>query len=121
MSYGFELPSVDFCYRRIQHFSCFKIGPKMTNEPAHCILIPFTYHRRSERQEKVSYIHARTHRGWGQGSGHPLKNHKNIGFLSNTSPDPLKNCKATKPAFNVGPSSALQRNAIDGPLNGVLL
>ena len=26
----------------------------------------------------------------GQGSGPPLKNHKNIGFLSNTCPDPLK-------------------------------
>ena len=35
-----------------------------------------------------------------------LKNHKNIGFLSNTGPYPLKNHKATKPAFNVGPSSA---------------
>ena len=29
----------------------------------------------------------------------PLKNHKNIGFLSNTGPDPLKILKATKPAF----------------------
>ena len=42
----------------------------------------------------------------------PLKNHKNIGFLSNTGPDPLKNHKTTKPAFNVGSSSARQRNAI---------
>ena len=33
----------------------------------------------------------------------PLKNHKNIGFLG---PDTLKNHKATKPTFNVGPSSA---------------
>ena len=41
-----------------------------------------------------------------------LKNHENIGFLSNTGPDPLKNHKATKPAFNVGLSSARQRNAI---------
>ena len=40
----------------------------------------------------------------------PLKNH--LGFLSNTGPDLLKNQKATKPAFNVGPSSARQRNAI---------
>ena len=32
--------------------------------------------------------------------------------------DPLENHKATKPAFNVGPSSARQRNAI---LNGVSL
>ena len=38
----------------------------------------------------------------------PLKKHKNIRFLCNTSPDPLKNNKATKPAFNVVPSSARQ-------------
>ena len=42
----------------------------------------------------------------------PMKNHKNIGFLKKTGQDPLKNHKATKPAFNVGPSSARQRNAI---------
>ena len=37
----------------------------------------------------------------------------NIGFLSNyTGPDPLKNHKATKPAFNVVPLSARQRNAM---------
>ena len=29
--------------------------------------------------------------GGGRGSGSPLKNHKNIGFSSNTGPDPLKN------------------------------
>ena len=36
----------------------------------------------------------------------PLKNHKAIGFLSNTGPDPLNTHKATctKPAFNVGPN-----------------
>ena len=34
----------------------------------------------------------------------PLKNHKNIGLLCNTGPDLMKNHKATKPAFNVGPS-----------------
>ena len=42
----------------------------------------------------------------------PPENHKNIGFLSNTGPDPPKIYKATKPAFNVGPSSARQLNAI---------
>ena len=42
----------------------------------------------------------------------PLKNHKNICFLSNTGPDPLKSHKATKQAFNIGPRSARQRNAI---------
>ena len=41
-----------------------------------------------------------------------LKNHKNIEFLSYTGPDPLKFSKTTKPAFNVGSSSARQRNAI---------
>ena len=44
----------------------------------------------------------------GQGVQTPLKNHKKIGFLSNTGPDLLKNHKATKPAFNVGPLSARQ-------------
>ena len=39
------------------------------------------------------------------------QNHKNIGFLSNSCPDPLKNYEATELAFNVGPSSAQQRNA----------
>ena len=42
----------------------------------------------------------------------PLKNRKNIWFLSKTGPDPLKNHKATKPAFNAGPTSARKRNAI---------
>ena len=48
----------------------------------------------------------------GPGSGPPLKNHKNIGFLTNTGPDPLKDQRATKPAFNVEPSSVCQRKAI---------
>ena len=43
---------------------------------------------------------------------HPPEKSQNIGFLSNTGPDPLKNHKATKPAFNVGPSSARQPNTI---------
>ena len=43
-----------------------------------------------------------------------MKNPQNIGFLSNTDPDPLKNHKTTKQAFNVGPSSARQRNAMNG-------
>ena len=41
-----------------------------------------------------------------------LENHKSIGFLGKTGPDPMKNHKATKPAFNVGPSSVRQRNGI---------
>ena len=46
--------------------------------------------------------------GQGVPPPHPLKNHKNIVFLSNTGPDPLNNHKDTKPAFNVEPSSAHQ-------------
>ena len=46
-----------------------------------------------------------------RGSAPRLKKSQNKGFLSNTGPDPLKNHKATKPAFNVWPSSARQRNA----------
>ena len=42
----------------------------------------------------------------------PLKNQKNIGFLSNTGHDPMEDRKATKPAFNVGQQSALERNTI---------
>ena len=49
-------------------------------------------------------------RGTG-GPNPPEKKYRNIGFLSNTDPDPLK-FTATKSAFNVGPSSARQRNAI---------
>ena len=41
-----------------------------------------------------------------------LKNKKNIGFLCNTGLDPLKNYKASKPAYNVGPSSTLQVTSI---------
>ena len=65
-------------------------------------------------------MHAFTHISWvdreggggSRGSGHPLKNHKNKGFLSNTRPDFLKDHKATRPALSVGPSSASPRIAI---------
>ena len=44
----------------------------------------------------------------------PMKNHKNIGFLSNIGLDPLiNNHKTTMPAFNVGPLLSRLR---DGPL-----
>ena len=36
----------------------------------------------------------------------PLKNHKNLGFLCKTGPDPMKNPKTTMQEFNVGPSLA---------------
>ena len=56
------------------------------------------------------YEHWSHARIWGSP---PQKNHKNIGFLSNTSPDPLKNHKATKLGHH--------RPTSEMPLNGVLL
>ena len=53
----------------------------------------------------------------------PLKNHKNIEFLCNFGPDPLKSYKATKLEFNIRPSLERQRfrwRADDGPLIVVL-
>ena len=41
--------------------------------------------------------------GGGRGSGPIRKKFKNIGFHSNTGPDPLKNHKATKLGFKNGP------------------
>ena len=56
--------------------------------------------------------HVRIQRGIEAPDAPPLKNHKNIGFLTNSDPDPLKNYEATESAFNVGPSWTRQRNAI---------
>ena len=47
-----------------------------------------------DRTEKVR-LHVRIQRG-GQGVRTPLENYKNIGFLSNTGPDPLKITKLPK-------------------------
>ena len=71
-------------------------------------------------KEHVIFLHGRIQRGGGGGGGggggdtgglNPPEKSQNIGFLSNTGPDPLKNYKS-KLEFNVGPSSARQRNAI---------
>ena len=42
----------------------------------------------------------------------PMGNHNTIGFLRNTGSEPTKTRKATKSAFNFGPHSVGQRNAI---------
>ena len=52
--------------------------------------------------------HVWIQRGGDRGSGPSLKNHKNIGSLSNTGPEPLKN----QASIQCWPSSARQRNAI---------
>ena len=52
--------------------------------------------------------------GWG-GAGvlpPPLQNHKNIGFLSNTGPDPLNSHTAIKLAVGVVPSSKRHQNGV---------
>ena len=61
----------------------------------------------------LAKIHGRILKcGGGGPNTPPPPEKKNIGFLKNTGSDPLENQKATKPAFNVGPPSASQRNAI---------
>ena len=68
----------------------------------------------ADSEEAVRYARIQRGGGGNRGSGPPppQKNHKYIGFLSNTGPEILKILKATKPAFNVGPLSAHQQNAI---------
>ena len=112
-------------YKKTETFACNKLGYLANNTGAnrmHRLVCVF----RTEQSQVFSWrgigvikgdLHTQIQTGGGGGTGSPtspLENHKNIGFLSNTGPDPLKNHKATKikPAFNVGLSSARQRNAI---------
>ena len=76
-----------------------------------------TIHLHAQTLNSVVLINPRSsmggsRRGAGDPDPPPTVNHKTIGFLSNTGPDPLKNHKVTKAAFIVGQSSARQRNAI---------
>ena len=61
------------------------------------------------------YLRGRIQGGGGAGGPDPppLKNHKNIGFLSNTGPDP---CNIKKPALNVGPCQRFRLAADRDPL-----
>ena len=56
--------------------------------------------------------HADPEGGTGGQDPHPPEKSQNIGFHSNTGPNPLKYRKATKPAFNDGPSLTRHQNAI---------
>ena len=72
---------------------------------------------RKQIKIETTQLHARIQGGggWGRVSSTlppPLEKHKNIGFLSNTVQDPLENHNATRSAFDVGPLSARQQNAI---------
>ena len=69
-------------------------------------IFPLNAYTEVHVSETTTFCLAYADQEWGQGvRTSSLKNHKNIGIPSNTGP-------ATKPAFNVGPSSARQRNAI---------
>ena len=79
------------------------------------ILISFKFQTLTPREAVAQHFRCMPMRGFrGVRTPPPPENHKTLGFLNNTGLDPLKNHKATKPAFNVGvePSSARQRNAI---------
>ena len=60
--------------------------------------------------DPLKYINDMSESRGGQEVRTPMKYHKTIGFLGNTGSDPLKNHKATKPAFNAGHSLPRQRN-----------
>ena len=77
------------------------------------VTLPFSI---GQGQYKLFYLHFVQHficgsRG-GTGGPTPPEKSQNIGFSSNTGRDHLKNHKASKPALNVGSSSARQLNAI---------
>ena len=57
-------------------------------------------------------------RGGDRGSGPPLKNQKNIGSLSNTGPDPLKNHKSICSKHSM---LGHHRHTSETPFNGVSL
>ena len=61
---------------------------------------------------RLIYIMCGSRGGGGRGPDTLPEKSKKIGFFGNTGVVPLKNHKATKPAFNIGPSSARKRNAI---------
>ena len=65
---------------------------------------------KNTNQRPLSWPTPCAHPEGGQGSEPPEKS-QNIWCLSNIDPDPLKNHKATKPAFNVDH----HRRADDGP------
>ena len=80
--------------------------------PVHAsLLCTFSLEIEEDLDQIKQLVHGQISQG-DRGSGPTLKNHKNIGFHTNTGPDHLKKHKATKPSFNVGPSSAHQRNTI---------
>ena len=79
----------------------------------HCFL--FKVRVQTSGIDKINpknHANARIKRGGGGGGGGGTQNHKNIVFLSNTGQDPLKNHKTAKSAFNVGPLTARQQDAI---------
>ena len=56
-------------------------------------------------------------RGMTGGPDPSTEDHKAVGFLSNTSPDPLENHEDTKSAFNVEPSSPADDSPL--PISGI--
>ena len=76
-------------------------GPKATDRTTFGVS---KLKRKLHRLVRV-YTHVRIQRG-DSGPDPPLNSHTDIGFLSNSGPEPLKNKEATEPAFKAGPSSA---------------
>ena len=62
--------------------------------------------------------HARIQRGWNRGSGPPEKS-QNYRFFGSTVPEPLKNLKTTKLAFNVWPRRPASETLFQWPASVV--
>ena len=84
-----------------------------------CCIFYQTYFSDTDKNKAYTCVYAGRHMSIscadperGTGGSDPPEKSQNIGSLSNPGPDPLKNHEATKPAFNVGPSLARQRNPI---------
>ena len=85
---------------------------KISMECTFCILpVLLMLEQRIVGRQTCLHSWADTEEGTGCPDPPPEKS-QTLGFLSNTGQDPLKNHKATNPAFYVGPLSARQRNTI---------
>ena len=61
----------------------------------------------------LAYIHMGGSRGGGdRGSGPPLKNHENIGFLSNNGPEPLRNQAIIQCRIIISPTAKHHLNGV---------
>ena len=117
LSFSLSLSAFTTCYQSLQTVWIRKIvrrawlGANKHTKSYNLVRLCVRWSPHAERNITVFQMHATGGSRGGTEGPDPLKNHKNIGFPSNIDPDP-PNHKATKPAFNGGPLSTHQQNAI---------